>query len=215
MEDRKKYDNEVISTPLYSMAFFADDTAKSRMFKMQLFDRSLLMSIHRRQDDGKFELKAVKTCVISQNDMSDLLMLLTEAKRMYQAGQEFEIVFETKKSAFGLFAIKHNGELSGGFALYNCNEGIVVQNAREVVPIINKRRVRLIEADGSLSDKIAPRFIQEINELIGKLTACLYGESSIMKSHLDKFAKKASGTFNREANVDLEDNTTEDDEYPF
>ena len=217
MTNEKSKEN-LVSTPVYTIAAFGEDPAKSKLFKMQLFERSILMSVHSRREDGKFELKAMKTSVVSQNDIADMIMMFKLAKKDFVAGKEFEYVIESKKSAFGLFGIKKDDELIAGFAVYDANEGMVIQNSKIVTPIYNKRRVRVIEATGELVDKIAPRAVQEFDTIIGLLTAIQNGESNIMSIHLEKLAKKnnPNGGYTREANVELDDSTSDSgDEFPF
>lgn len=209
--------SDVVSTPLYTIAFFADDNAKSRLMKLQFFDRSLLSSVHKRLEDGKFELKALKTHVISNNDYSDLLMMLVEAKRLYTAGKEFEMFMEGRKSAFGIFAIKKEGKLHAGFCIYTAQDGMVIQNSKEVVPVMNKKRVSRILEDGSFEEMIAPRFVQELNDLISKMTAVIAGTSNVLSIHLEKL-NKGNNYQPKEANMELEDTSSDesvDDEYPF
>lgn len=209
----------LVFTPVYTIASFHEEMDKCRLFKLQLFERSFAMSVHKRQDDGKFDFKAMKTATVSQNDIADLIMMLKLAKKDFQAGKEFEYVMETKKSAFGVFGVKNEkGEIISGFAVYDANDGFVVQNSKVVVPMTNKRRVREIDPSGEMVDKIAPRAIQELDTIIGLLTSMMYGESNIMSVHLEKIAKKNNPNgYSREANVELEDNTSEDenDEFPF
>lgn len=194
MENNKQYqqNTDVTSTNFHSEAFFSnsDPIAKSRRFAMSLFERGMICSIHAREEAGNFAKKALKTHFLNSNDFEEAILMLRQAMNDAREGKSFEYVMPGKKSGFGVFGIKKEGEYVAGFAIYDANEGIVIQNSKEVCPIANKVRVKKIKDDGEQEDLVQLGFNSACTAIIGKLRACINGESNIYSSHLEKMGKK-------------------------
>lgn len=217
-QNNNNNEDKIVSTFLYSYVFFNNtDATKSKKFDISLLNRGINVSVFNKEGEV-FSKKKSRGYFISQYQVMQFLSMLHMAKDEFIKGKEFELCMANSKSALGLFAMKKDDVLVGGFTIYDVADGLVLQAKRDLIPILPKNDVKSFDKQGTLLDVSPHRFVLEINQLISMLEAIVARTSNIYQLHMDKFYKEnprnnggaVSGYAPTEAGTD-----SDSDEFPF
>lgn len=216
MEQQRKNAEELVSTHFHSVVYFAKEVANCKRCGMQLFERGLLVAMHRRTEEGPFEKKAEKTHFISNNDFEDLALMLRQARIKMNTKSPFEFAIAGKESAFGIFGVEDTeGNYICGLSIYDVVEGQIIQKSKLVCPFSNSIKLKSFASDGTIEDMVRSGATTETETILNKINAILAGTSTIESFHQSKLAKKfANGNANKKVEVNEEyipDNKAEDD----
>lgn len=218
MANQNNNNEKVVSTYLHSVAYFNNtDATKSKKLTINLFNRGMYISVYGK-DGEVFAKKQSRGYMVGQYNIVDLLDMLMTARVEFSKGKEFEFVMANSKSAFGVFAMKKDDVLVGGYGLYDVVDGLVIQGKRDLVPVLPKNVVKSFDKQGTLVDVSTPAFLKDLDTLIGLITAILNRTSTVYNMHMSKFYAENGNKDGGSATgyVPAEDNGTQDgEEFPF
>ena len=218
MANQNNNNEKIVSTYLHSVAYFNNaDATKSKKLTINLFNRGMYISAFGK-DGEQFAKKQSRGFMVGQYNIADLLDMLISAREAFSKGKEFEYVMSNSKSAFGVFGMKKDDVLVGGYGIYDVADGLVIQGKRDLVPVMPKNVVKSFDKQGTLIDISTPAFIKDLDTLIALVSAIMNRTSTVYDMHMKKYYAENSSNNGGGATgyVPAEDSGAEDgEEFPF
>lgn len=219
MANQNNNQEKIVSTYLHSVAYFNNaDATKSKKLTINLFNRGIYISVYGK-DGEVFAKKQSRGFMVGQYSLVNMLDMLISAREAFAKGKEFEMCMSNSKSAFGVFGMKKDDVLVGGYGIYDVADGLVIQGKRDFVPVMPKNEVKSFDKQGTLVDVTTPAFLKDLDVLIGLITAILNRTSTVYDMHMKKFyAENGSNNNGGGATgyVASDESGAEDgDEFPF